>query len=85
MLEEKNTIRISKDELAHLGEGQVGYVRRMTSDELIERFPGAADLQAGLNLWALFAADGTPIMLSDDASTPYVTAAENQLNTVSVH
>ena len=66
MLQDKNTIEISKDELAHLGEGQVGYVRKVTSDELIERFPGAVELQSGLDLWALFAADGTPIMRMTD-------------------
>ncbi len=83
MLQEK--ITISKDELAHLGAGQVGYVRKMTSDELTKRFPGAVNLQSGMDLWALFAADGTPIMLSDNASSPYVKAAENELATVSVH
>jgi hypothetical protein len=85
MLQEKNSVNISKDELAVLGAGQVGYVRRMTSDELVRRFPGAIQLQSGLDLWALFAADGTPIMLSDDARSAYVKAAESELNTVSVH
>jgi hypothetical protein len=85
MLQEKNSINISKDELAILGAGRVGYVRRMTSDELVKRFPEAVQLQSGLDLWALFAADGTPILLSDDARSAYIKAAEAELNTVSVH
>jgi hypothetical protein len=78
-------IQITKDELAHLGEGQVGYIRKMTSDEVRLRFPDAPKLESGIDLWALFGADGTPLFLSDDQSTAYVKAAEGDISPVTVH
>ncbi len=81
----ENKIYISKDTLADLGSGKIGYIRKMTSDEVLERFPGAPQMDSGIDLWALFGADGTPILLSDDLSNAYVKAAENELDTVSLH
>lgn len=81
----ESKIRISKDELAHLGSGQVGYIRKMTSDEVRERFPDVPKMESGIDLWALFNADGTPLFLSDDPSTAYVKAAEGEISPVSVH
>ena len=78
-------IYVSKDALADLGAGQIGYVRKMTSDEVTERFPDAPKMQSGIDLWALFGADGTPILLSDDPSTAYGKAAEDEMSTVSIH
>ena len=76
---------ISKDSLAVLGNGRVGYIRKMTSDEVTERFPEAPEMQPGIDLWALFGADGTPLLLSDDKSAAYGKAVEDELATVSVH
>lgn len=76
---------ISTAELADLGNGEVGYIRKMRSEEVAERFPQAPELQPGLDLWALFGADGTPILLSDDRSSAFYKAAEDELSTVSVH
>ncbi|WP_136657586.1 DUF1150 family protein [Nitratireductor sp. XY-223] len=81
----ESKIQISKDELAHLGAGQVGYIRKMTSDEVQERFPGVPKMESGIDLWALFSADGTPLFLSDDQSTAYIKAAEDEISPVSVH
>lgn len=81
----ENKINVSKNTLADLGAGKVGYIRKMTSDEVQERFPGAPRMDSGIDLWGLFGADGTPILLSDDPSNAYVRAAEDELNTVSVH
>jgi len=80
-----NQIYVSKDALADLGAGKIGYIRKITSDEVTERFPGAPKIQSGIDLWALFGADGTPILLSDDRSTAYGKAAEDELSTVSIH
>ncbi len=76
---------VSEAELAHLGEGQVGYIRKMRSEEITRRFPGAPELDPGLDLWALFGADGTPILVSDDRTSAFYKAQENDLRTVSVH
>ncbi|MAZ83561.1 MAG: hypothetical protein CML31_12900 [Rhizobiales bacterium] len=76
---------VTPTELAALGEGEVGYIREMTSDEVNARFPSAPQLDPGMQLWALFGADGTPILLTDDKSSTFYRAAEDELKTVSIH
>ena len=76
---------ISANELADMGNGEVGYIRKIRSEEVLEKVPQAPELDPGLDLWALFGADGTPILLSDDRSSAFYKAAENDLSTVSVH
>jgi hypothetical protein len=39
-------------------------------------------LDPGLELWALFGADGTPILLTDNRSSTFYRAAEDELKTV---
>ncbi|MBP0615558.1 DUF1150 family protein [Jiella mangrovi] len=72
-------------DLASLGEGQLAYMRQMSSDEMRARFPAAKSIQPGLKLWALFGADGTPLAVSDDRSSIVASASQNELLTVSVH
>jgi hypothetical protein len=42
-------------------------------------------IAAGLDLWALLGADGTPIMLADSREAVVLNAHENDLETVSLH
>lgn len=72
-------------ELASLGEGHVAYLRRMSSDDIRAKFPSAQSIRPGLSLWALFAADGTPLAVSDDRGSILASASENELTTVSLH
>ncbi|TFF21908.1 DUF1150 domain-containing protein [Jiella endophytica] len=72
-------------DLASLGEGQIAYMRQMSSDEMRARFPAAKSIQPGLKLWALFGADGTPLAVSDDRSSILASASQNELDTVSLH
>src|SRR6476660_630818 len=50
---------------AVLGGGKIAYVRTLKSEEAKDLFPGLPPVTPGMKLWALLAADGTPIMLSD--------------------
>ena len=59
------TVTMTNGEFAHLGEGSVAYLRKVSSDELLGRFPNIGEIAPGLELWALFAANGQPILLSD--------------------
>jgi hypothetical protein len=52
-------------DLAKLGDGKVAYIRVMTSDEAKAAFPAIEGLPAGINLYALHGADGTPLALTD--------------------
>ena len=77
--------RPTQDELAHIGEGSLAYFRRIKSDDLKQRFPDLPPIAAGLELWALFAANGDPILLSDARDQMLAGAQENNLVPVSIH
>ena len=80
-----NLDRLTKNEFAHLGAGKLGYIRKMRSEDVSRVFPEAPDMNPGLDLWALFGADGTPILLTDNRSSTFYKAAEDELMTVSLH
>ncbi len=75
----------SQADLAHLGEGSVAYLREIGSEELKGKFPGLPELAPGTTLWALFAANGQPILLSDARDRAIAGAFENDLTPVSIH
>jgi hypothetical protein len=62
---------------------------RLTETQLAEEIgrciPEAPDIDPKLDLWALFGADGTPILLTDNRSSTFFKAAEDELKTVSLH
>ena len=63
---------VSPEALAHLGEGHIAYVKQIRSEDVPE-------------LFALHAADGTPIMLTDTREAAVANAWSHELETVSVH
>ena len=75
----------SKVDLAHLGEGSVAYLREMDGEELNGKFPGLPHIEPAAKLWALFAANGQPILLSDARDRAIAGAFENDLVPVSIH
>ncbi|MDI6837365.1 DUF1150 family protein [Ciceribacter thiooxidans] len=85
MLLKEATARLTQSELAHLGTGEVGYIRKMRFEEISHCFPEAPEVDPRLDLWALFGADGTPILLTDNRSSTFYKAAEDELQTVSLH
>jgi hypothetical protein len=56
---------ISPEALAHLGDGRLAYVKAVRSEDVANLFPQAPKIAPGIMLFALHAADGTPIMLTD--------------------
>jgi hypothetical protein len=76
---------LTQSELAHLGEGTVAYLRKIDSDELKGKFPSLQEIASGMEIWALFAANGQPILLSDERDTAIAGALENHLTTVAIH
>lgn len=80
-----NGVHLTDEQFANLGGGHVAYVRAMLSDDVARIFPQAPPIQPGLKLFALLAADGTPIMLTDSRDAALANAMENELRTVSVH
>ncbi len=82
---EVKQIEISPEALAHLGGGRIAYVKTIRSEDIPALFPQLPEIQPGLKLFALHAADGTPIMLTDSREAAIANAISQQLETVSVH
>ncbi|MBS0246001.1 MAG: DUF1150 domain-containing protein [Proteobacteria bacterium] len=76
---------ITQDALAHLGDGRLAYVKQVRSEDVASMFPQAPQIAPGLTLFALHAADGTPIMLTDTRESAIASAWSNELEAVSVH
>jgi hypothetical protein len=76
---------ISTEALAHLGDGQIAYIKTVRSEDVPMMFPQAPEIAPGLQLFALHAADGTPIMLTDSREAAVANAWSNELQTLSVH
>lgn len=80
-----NEAAITQDALAHLGDGRLAYVKPIRSEDVATMFPQAPQIAPGLTLFALHAADGTPIMLTDTRESALASAWSNELEAVSVH
>ena len=76
---------MSMSELAKLGGGKVAYIKIMTPDEAKEMFPAIEGLPAGINLFALHAADGTPLALTDSHQAAVGHAMGDELEIASLH
>jgi hypothetical protein len=76
---------ITPDALAHLGDGELAYVKTIRSEDVATLFPQAPQIAPGIKLFALHAADGTPIMLTDTREAALANAISHELQPVSVH
>ena len=76
---------ITPEALAHLGEGHIAYVKQIRSEDVPGLFPSAPQMSPGLKLFALHAANGAPIMLTDSLEAAIANAWSNELQTVSLH
>jgi hypothetical protein len=76
---------ISPEALAGLGDGKIAYVKSIRSEDVQSLFPQAPEIAPGLKLFALYAADGTPIMLTDSREAAVANAWSQELEAMSVH
>jgi hypothetical protein len=76
---------VSPEALALLGGGRLAYVKAIRSEDVAKMFPQAPQMAPGLKLFALHAADGTPIMLTDSREAALANAWSQELEPVSVH
>jgi hypothetical protein len=84
-MSETRHVLMTPSELAHLGGGSIAYVKAIRSEEVARLFPQAPAMQPGVLLFALLAADGSPIVLTDTRDAALANAWENRLQTVSLH
>lgn len=76
---------ITLEQLAQLGDGSIAYVKQMRSEDIKLAFPQVGDIEPGLKLYALLAADGSPLLLTDSRDAAIANAWEHDLQTVSLH
>ena len=76
---------LTQEALAHLGGGRIAYVKAVRSEDVKGLFPQAPELQPGMQLYTLNAADGTPILLTDTRESAVAGAFTHELEAVSVH
>lgn len=76
---------MSPRELQQLGGGVVAYIKTMTTDEAERMFPAIKGLPKGIPLYALHAADGTPLALTDTRQAAIGHAIGDELEIASVH
>jgi hypothetical protein len=72
-------------ELQSLGGGEVAYIKEMTSDQAERMFPAIENLPSGMSLFALTAADGTPILVTDSINAAAAQARSDELEIQRVH
>ena len=84
------SIRLAKpfltaEQFAHLGGGSVAYVKAIKGEDVQRLFPQVGAVQPNMTLFALLAADGSPIMLTDSKDAALANAWENNLEPESLH
>jgi len=70
---------------AVLGGGRIAYVKPVRSEDVHTLYPEAPEMEPGVQLFALHAADGTPILVTDSRESAIANARTHELETVSVH
>jgi len=68
--------------LAQMGSDAVAYMREMTTVEIKTAFPETPELEENQTYWALFGADGAPLMLASERVDVASSAFYNNLKAV---
>ena len=85
MMNEKKSVDLSLQDLAHLGEGDLGYIREIEVNEARRLLGGQASVAADSKLFCLYNADGTPVSISGSKEAAMGSAFEHELMAMSVH
>ena len=85
MRHETQFASVTPAELAAIGSGHIAYMRQLSGKQINEAFPSKISIEPEAHVWALFGADGAPIMLAGGASAALAGAFQNDLVPVAVH
>ena len=81
----KKTIELTPQDLAVLGEGDLGYIREIEVKEAQRLLGGQASVSPNSRLFCLYNADGTPVSISGSREAAVGSAFEHELMPMSVH
>ncbi|MGA7486730.1 MAG: DUF1150 family protein [Xanthobacteraceae bacterium] len=76
---------MSAESFAALGENRLAYIKAIRSEEVAFLCADAPLLPPGYRVFVLHAANGSPIMLADSREAVLADAANQQIETVSLH
>ena len=85
MMNAKKSIDLTPQDLALLGEGDLGYIREIEVTEAQRLLGGQASVSADSKLFCLYNADGTPVSISGSREAALGSAFEHELMAMSVH
>ncbi|MCB1435114.1 MAG: DUF1150 family protein, partial [Alphaproteobacteria bacterium] len=73
------------EDLTHLGDGVVGYIREIAGVDAVRLLGGEVNVAPDAKLFCLYQADGTPISISGTHEGAVGSAFEHELMPMSVH
>ena len=82
MFQKHDTSLMTPEELAELGTEAIAYMRKITASEIEAAFPGTEQLDPSTDYWALFAANGTPLVISTSAEDVAASAFYQDFQTI---
>jgi hypothetical protein len=80
-----SAIPMSAKDFAILSGSRLAYVRQARSEDVAHFCPEAPVLAPGQEVFVLFAADGTPILVTDSMESAKANAEQESLEAVSIH
>jgi hypothetical protein len=81
----KKTVELTPQDLALLGEGDLGYIREIEVQEAQRLLGDQANVVPNSRLYCLYNADGTPVSISGSREAALGSAFEHELMAMSVH
>lgn len=78
-------IPMSSEEFAILAGSRLAYVRQARSEDVASFCPEAPMLAPGQDVYVLYAADGTPVLVTDSLEAARANAEQESLEAVSLH
>ena len=81
----KKTLELTPQDLALLGEGDLGYIREIEIQEAERLLGKKAGAVPKSRLFCLYSADGTPVSISGSREAALGSAFEHEIMAMSVH
>ena len=73
------------DDLAHFGDGVLAYIKQISPEDAKQLIGEMPEFPVGMALYCLFAADGTPLAISDSHETAFENAVDHDLEPIDLH